>query len=101
MAVIVWLILITALILILQIGLVSDGDTAARAQNYSLLACSFTGACSDAHTFQSHVASAGLAASMCSAVHAYAAVKALTARRSGEDSEQVSAYVCALLVVTE
>ena len=42
MAFIVWLILITALILILQIGLVSDGDTAARAQNYSLLACSFT-----------------------------------------------------------
>jgi hypothetical protein len=39
---IVWRILITTLIFIVQIGLVSDGDTAARAQKYSLLACSFT-----------------------------------------------------------
>lgn len=42
MTFIVWRILITTLTFIVQIGLVSDGDTAARAQKYSLLACSFT-----------------------------------------------------------
>jgi hypothetical protein len=83
----------------LQAGIISSSDVAARAQNYSLLACT-------SHRRSFHVihharvcsiaadrVAAGLASSVCGAVVSHARVNAIKARKRDEDNEQVASLL--------
>jgi hypothetical protein len=80
----------------LQAGIISSSDVAARAQNYSLLACT-SHRCSFHGIHHARVCSiaadrvaAGLASSVCGAVVSHARVNAIKARKRDEDNEQVA-----------